>query len=192
MENHNDQENSITLNDLIGLVKKNILLIGLITFGVFLIGVFYTFKIVKPIYKSTTSVIVAIENQSNNADQNVDYTNSLRIIETVATYTKENVVLEPVAKKHNMSTNELKGMIETSTSTTKYIYTISISSENAELAGILVNEIYSSLEKQIDNNEAIKKFKVTVSQTSPALDGVYSKPNKTLYLIISLQFSRNI
>lgn len=184
--NQQNQESSITLDDLVRILKKNIILVAIITIVVFIIGTVYTLAIVKPTYKSTTSVIVAIDNESSSTDQNVDYTNSLKIIETVAAFTEEDIVLEPVAENNNLKVDSLKKMVSTSTSTTKYMFYISVTNTNSVTAGKLTNEIYKSLSNEIENNEAIKNFRITVSQASVAKDGVYNSPNKTLYLIVSL------
>lgn len=184
--NQQNQESSITLDDLVRILKKNIILVAIITVVVFIIGTVYTLAIVKPTYKSTTSVIVAIDNESSSTDQNVDYTNSLKIIETVAAFTEEDIVLEPVAEKNNLKVDNLKKMVSTSNSTTKYMFYISVTNTNSVTAGKLTNEIYKSLSNEIENNEAIKSFRITVSQASVAKDGVYNSPNKTLYLIVSL------
>ena len=184
MDEKNDYEATITINDLLRSIKKNIILFIIISISVFIIGLIYTLFIVKPTYKASTSIIVAIENQSDS-NNNIDYTNSLKIIETIAQFTKEDIVLEPVSKKHNIPLDSLRKMITTSTSSSKYIYTITIINEDSILSGILANDIYSSLKEQINNNEAIKKFNVTVDQTSKALNGSYNSPNKTLYIAIS-------
>ena len=57
---HNKNSNSITLSDILRVLKKNWILICIITVVVFAIGAIYTFAIAKPTYKSTSSIVVAI------------------------------------------------------------------------------------------------------------------------------------
>lgn len=77
-------------------------------------------------------------------------------------------------------------MVSTSTSNTKYIFTISVVNKDSNLAAALANEICDSLEEQTGINDAIKVFNVTVRQTSTVDKAAYNSPNKTLYLLVSL------
>ena len=186
MEENNMQDNSITLNDIFRILKKNLILLISITAAVFVLGMIYTLVIVKPTYKATTSVIVAIDKGPGSIGTDIDYTNSLKIVETVATYATDKAVLEPVAEAHNIQWESLYKMVSTSTSNTKYIFTISVVNKDSNLAAALANEICDSLEEQTGINDAIKVFNVTVRQTSTVDKAAYNSPNKTLYLLVSL------
>ena len=48
MEENNMQDNSITLNDIFRILKKNLILLISITAAVFVLGMIYTLVIVKP------------------------------------------------------------------------------------------------------------------------------------------------
>ncbi len=186
--NQQNQESVITLGDLVRIVKKNIILVSIITVAVFILGAIYTLAIVKPAYKSTVTTIVAIEGKTDTSTD-VNLTDTLRIIETVAEYSTDNFVLTPVAEENKLTTNQLKKMISTSTKTNSLILGISVENNDPILAKKIANEIYKSLINGISTNDALQKLKVTLSSTnpeSPASEAVYSSPNKPLYLIVSL------
>lgn len=184
--NQQNQESTITLGDLVRIIKKNVILVSIITVVVFILGAIYTLAIVSPTYKSTMNVIVAIEGVASKEETSVDYTNSLKIVETVASYTTDNAVLKPVADKHNLTITNLRNMVTTTTKSTSYILEIGVADKDPKLAEELTNEIYESLVSGIGNNKALQNFKITVDRTYPASEAVYSSPNKTLYLIVSL------
>lgn len=96
-----EKEKSITLGDIFRVLWKNIILLAGITCVVFIVGVIYTFAIAKPSYKSTASITVAIDTNSQVQSSSIDYTNSIRAVVTVADTITKNSILDPVAKEYN-------------------------------------------------------------------------------------------
>ena len=112
-----EEENTIRLGEIFHMLWKNKILIAIITAVVFLIGVIYTFWVVEPQYRSSSMVLVAVTQQSTSTGNEgaVDYTNSLRVVNTVARLVQEDVVLDPVAEEFDLSSSGLSEMISVST-----------------------------------------------------------------------------
>ena len=56
----------------------------------------------------------------------MDYTNSLRIVNTVARLVQEDVVLDPVAEEYDLSSGNLSGMITVTSDDESFIIIISV------------------------------------------------------------------
>ena len=89
------EEKGFTFADFWYVIRKFWLLIVAITAASTVIGAVYTFAFAKTDYKSTSSVIVAVETQSQGGTETVDYTNSLRVVNTVGDLVERDLVLQP-------------------------------------------------------------------------------------------------
>ena len=181
------EEKSINLGELFQTLWKNKILIAIITVAVFLVGVIYTLAIARPQYRSSAMVLVAVTQQgsSGSGGDNVDYTNSLKVVNTVARLVREDVVLEPVAKKNKLSTGSLSGMVSVSSDEKSFIIIISVECGDSELSMVLANDLAEQLCETMEQDGFVD-LRAKLTQTSTAKLGTYSSPNKTLYLFIFL------
>ncbi|MBO4737873.1 MAG: polysaccharide biosynthesis tyrosine autokinase, partial [Bacilli bacterium] len=179
------EEKGFTFADFWYVIRKFWLLILLVTVGATAIGAIFTFGIAKPDYRSTSNVIVAVEAQSQGGTETVDYTNSLRVVNTIGDLVDDDVVLEPVANEYRVEVSTLRAGLKTSVSSTSFMITISYIDGNKEDAQKYCDAIVESLIEVSETNPAIQKLKVTLSKTNPASNAVYNSPNKTLYMAIS-------
>ena len=179
------EEKGFTFADFWYVIRKFWLLIVAITAASTVIGAVYTFAFAKPNYKSTSSVIVAVETQSQGGTETVDYANSLRVVNTVGDFVDDDLVLEPIAKQYNVEIGYLRSGVKTSVSSTSFMITVTFIDESREDAQKYCDAIVGSLIDVCKNNEAVQKLKVTLSQTNPASKAVYNSPNKPLYLALS-------
>lgn len=187
MQNENLNDNSsITLGDLLKMIKKNIIFVLIVILLFLGGGIFYTFKLVTPTYKSTTTIVVAVKNPGGSSSGNVDYVNSLRLVYTVAHFTTEDAVLDTVAEEFNTTSENLRKLISCSTTDNEYMYTISVVYKDPKMTRDIANKVFESLDMQCKTNDVIKIFDVSVGQATPATEGIYNSPNKTLYIIVSL------
>lgn len=180
-----NEEKGFTFADFWYVIRKFWLLILLVTVGTTAIGAIYTFGFAKPDYKSTANVIVAVEAQSQGGTETVDYTNSLRVVNTIGDLVDDEVVLEPVATEYKVEISTLRSGLKTSVSSTSFMITVSYIDEDKDKAQKYCDAIVESLIEVSENNPAVQKLKVTVSKTNPASNAVYNSPNKTLYMAIS-------
>lgn len=196
MEN-NEQNSSrgITLADIFRVIKKNWILIAVITAVVLIAGMIYTFAIVKPTYSSTSSVVVVVPTDKTKevgADGNsVDVTSSRNITYTIVDTVKKTSILESVAAKHNLTYAQLRNMVSASTNNNSFLINITVTSTNKELTRDLANEIAEKLiseasETTTDNTTALFYAKGYIAQVDKAQIGAYASPNKTLYIIVSI------
>lgn len=192
MNNEQKKEDVITLGDIFLALKKHFILLVIITLVVTLIGSVYTFGIAKEKYKSSATLIVAV-----NDGNSTDITNSLKLISTVAELATEDIVLEKVADKYLETTDEekvksyinsLKSTISVSSSTTSFLVTISVTNTDKNLTKEQANLIAESLVATCNDqeNEIYLILGNSVQITSRATVGTYVSPNKMLYLIISV------
>lgn len=190
MESNNmelsNREETIRLGDLFHVLWKNIILVAIITAVIFVCGIIYTFAIAQPQYSSEATFIVAV-NVSGSSD-NVDYSNSLRLVETAAQLVTEDGVIDPVAEKHDISAASLKNMVSVQSSSTNFLVKLSVETSDPALSKSLAEDLVESLITFCNSEDsgADRLLQNAISFTSHASDAVYSSPNKVLYLIISL------
>lgn len=186
-----EKNSSISLGDILRVVWKNIILIAIITLFVTLIGAVYSFKIVKPTYKSTSTIIVATASSGDSSS--FDSTNTLRITETVANLAETRAVLVPVAQKLGATTDEeINSLVSTlasesseTYSTTNYIVTITVVDHSGKTAMNYANLIAESLKDYVNDTDSLKAYNTTLTVISPAATYSYNSPNKTLYVIVA-------
>lgn len=181
-----NEESSINLGELVRVLWKNAVLIAAIALCVLIVGAVYTFGVVREKYKSSATVVVALSDKNTEAGTEYDYTNSLKLIETVASLVTEDVVLEPVAAEYGIGAGALKSMVNVSYKTTNFLLSVSVENESPTLSKNLANAIVAQLIEVADHSEGFEFIADTITQTSAAKDGVYSSPNKTMYLALSL------
>ncbi len=103
MENQNlqtnQEKNSISLVDLLFVLKRNLLLIIGITFIFTLAGAIYGLNYKSYTYSTNATVMVRADSQSTSAGNYNDTVQSLRIIATVKDFIVNDVVMEAVAEE---------------------------------------------------------------------------------------------
>lgn len=181
MEENLKKEEGITFSDILRVLWKNIILIGLITAVITIIGAVYTFVIVKPTYKASADIIVAVESGST-----VDTTGTLRITETVAQTVTTDIVAKQVAENNELSKYTVIGNTSTSSSTTSYIVTITYVDTDKERCVKVVNELADQTIDVFTNDNTLKKYKASLTQVTTPEKASYNSPNKKLYIIISV------
>ncbi len=191
---HNKNSNSITLSDILRVLKKNWILICIITVVVFAIGAIYTFAIAKPTYKSTSSIVVAIPEKAGaeiGDTTQIDITSSRNITYTIIDTIPSKAILEGIAKDNNLTYSKLKSMVSVSANQNSFLIRISVVSGDAELSKKLANEIKDKVISEAGNSTEEEKTslfyaKGYIAEVDKATLGSYNAPNKKLYLIVSL------
>ena len=194
VNNINNQSSTITLGDIVRVIKKNWILMAIVTVVIFVIGAVYTLGIKKPTYKSTSTLKVEVSlTTESSADVGNSVTAALRYVQSVAEYTKLNAVLEPVSKAHSDITtlSKLKSETTTKYSTSSIFVSITVEDKvgkNAEvLAQAIAEEVVKYSKDSTDTSVSDEnKFLCSISISDKASAFVYASPNKTLYLIVSL------
>lgn len=192
--NLNNQSSSITLGDIVRVIKKNWIIMAIITVVIFIIGAVYTLGIKKPTYKSTATLKVEVALSSEtSADVGNSVTAALRYVQSVADLAKFNSVLEPVSKAHEdiITLSKLKSETSTKYSTSSIFVSVTVEDKKGENAEILAQAIAEELVKYSKDSTDTSipednKLYCSISISDKASKNVYASPNKTLYLIVSL------
>ncbi len=173
----------IRLGDIFHVLWKNIILIAIITAAVFVCGIVYTFAIAEPTYSSESSFVVTLGvDEQGEVQQGLP---SSSLVTTVAQLVTQNIVLEPVATANDMTIGELKDMITVSSTGSSFLVNVTVECGDPELAQSLNNEIIESLQAYYESGLA-HTYDSGIIVSSPASEGVYTSPNKVLYLAIFL------
>lgn len=180
-----EQNNEISLLDLIKILRSNIVLIAALTLLVGIIAALYAFLIVDPKYKSNAFVLVQVQNESATGS-NFDLINAQRLLATAEDLISMPVVLEKVIEdlSLNMTPSQLNSNLSVTSSTTSYFINISYTSSDVTESRVIVNAVIDAAIEFADDNVAI--LEDNIIRTSFANDGVYDSPNKPLYVIIGL------
>lgn len=177
--------NGVSLGDVLRILWRNKLWIAMIAVAVFLVGLIYTFAIAREKYASNATFVVAI-GENEPSSEGYDLTNSLRLIETVASMLKEDIVLGNVAQEFGLAEEELSEMVGVTYSSASFLISVRVESDNATLSKELADAVVGRLIYVADHLQGFEFLSGALTQTSYAKNGVYSAPNKPLYLAISL------
>ncbi len=183
-----DYTSEIDLFELISALKKHvwIILSFLITF--LFMGYVYTTYLVTPTYTSSASVMVLVEDEESTGEY--DYLNAARLLDSVAQLMTMDVILEKVNQElslgyQNEQLSMIKNNLEIEASDTAFFIEISYESTNKVLAKDIVNEIIDQTIIVTSETEEIPFLVNKIKRVSYAYDGVYTSPNKMLYLLVS-------
>ncbi|MBQ7641180.1 MAG: polysaccharide biosynthesis tyrosine autokinase [Acholeplasmatales bacterium] len=191
---NNQQNDGITLGDILRVLRKNWILIAIITAVIFVAGVVYTFGIVKPTYKATATVKVEVPlTTENSADVSNSLNASLRYVQSVADAVKLPTIAKKVVEANpdiNISAENLINETSTSYSSNTVFVKITVTDRNGENAKILANSLATEISKysKDSTDESVKaeeKFICSIVVLDQADGFTYAAPNKKLYLIVA-------
>lgn len=148
-----EEEKELEISELFYIFIKNIKLIGKVV-GIFaILAIIYSFIIIRPMYKSTASIVVARANNPKNV--NGESLNQLLISDSLIKNAIKNLDL-----KENSSI--VKNNIESSVEKDTGAITLNVSNRNAKNANKIANEIINEFKLEV--KEIHKIDKVTVLQ----------------------------
>ena len=128
----NQEEKGLSLIELVNLLLKNWLFIGISTVLIAAVAFIYAFRIATPMYESKSDIIVQVE---SSGELGFDYNTALRLVPSIAEFMKKDIVLDDVIETLNldMSTSALRnGLTITSSNTTFFVY-VTYQNEDPEL-----------------------------------------------------------
>ena len=190
--NQNDNSSGITLSDIIRVLKKNWILILIVTAVIFGCGAFYTYVIAKPTYKATSTVSVEVPTTSEKvsvSEAGNSVTASLRYVQSIAEFVKSETVMKSVsdANKDITTYSKLRNATSVKFDVTSIIISITVTDTNPKNARSLAYAIAKELETYSTDStdESKQKFLCTIVVRDKALYSFNAGPNKVLYLVIS-------
>ncbi|MDD4184010.1 MAG: Wzz/FepE/Etk N-terminal domain-containing protein [Candidatus Izemoplasmatales bacterium] len=184
-------EEGITLQDLLRIVWNNIILIGLVTLWVTVIGIVYTFVIVSPKYTAETAVMVQVNwSESGTSEQSaISIANAL--MTTYKDFVVSELVLDSVIEDVDaiagVNAKQLEKMISISSTTGAYMIYVSVEHPSPAIAQEIANKIVeNSIAIADDEEQGFLFLQNKLKLVYPAkLPTVPSSPNKVLNVIIS-------
>jgi capsular polysaccharide biosynthesis protein len=191
-QNHYEEQEGISLQDLFKIVWNNFALILIITMWVAVIGIVYTFAVVTPKYTANTSLMVQVDPEMTGTNEQSAIEIANNLIGTYKEFIISNRVLnsvkEDIPELEGTSIAAIRNSISVSTANQVLIIRISVENASPELAQMIANTlVLNSIE--IANNEESpyvllqNKLKVLDEATLPTSP---SSPNKMLNIVISV------
>lgn len=158
MENERIEDKGLTMSDILFIIKRNIIMIIIITVVFVIIGAIYGLKIKSPTYTATTTAIVYVDTSTGENNQSIanNYSYATYFTSTFSSFIESNPVLNSASKMleekydYIISREDLKKCIIVTTETNSLIITVSakVSQKNDEygrnLAQAIANTVMSS------------------------------------------------
>lgn len=142
-------------------ISKQIIVLVCVIISLFF-GLFYTFKVKKPMYKSNTTIVLTTENNNNSAITQTDLTLNKNLVSTYSEIIKSKKVLKQVKNnlKLDMSVEALSSMVSINSIADTEIININVVNDDSKKAMIISNEIASIFTKEIVNLYKIENVNV--------------------------------
>lgn len=143
-------EETISLKELMQVLRKRLSMIALITLGAMIVTAIVTYFVMTPVYESSTQILV---NKASD-DQTMYTTNAVQTnVQLVNTYNviiKSPSILDKVIDelKLNMTTDELNSKIEVSTEQNSQVFTLTVKDTNPYMATKIANKIGEVFKKR--------------------------------------------
>lgn len=195
MEEKKENE-GISIQDILRVIKKNIILILSIFASAILLGIIYTFVIVTPVYKSQATIFVLSSSYYAHYydSDSSDSSESIRFTLSVANIIKGDALLEPVYEKFvqanpnlNWSYQTFASKISTSVPDDTFIIHIICTDTNATRAKDIANMVADQVVLEGKSETGLLKFLNDgyVEKSDSAKKGTQVSPNVTLYIVAS-------
>lgn len=180
-------EETISLKELFGTLKKRLWLILAITFMATLVSGIISYFFLTPIYQASTQILVN-QKQSEQAAYNpsVVQTN-LQLINTYNGIIKSNRILDIVIDEMdlNMTAEQLKGSISVGSESESQIVNISVQNADKELAVEIANKIAQVFKKEVVEIMNVDNVSVLAEATDVQTQSPI-KPQPVLNIAIAL------
>lgn len=180
-----EETKGISLSELFNsLLKRWYIILTTILMGLILTGVL-AFFIITPQYSSSAEVLVHV--YKGNTD-NPDILDTGRMLETVAYHFKSDIVLEDVIEeldlaKSGFSPKRINDNLSIRHLNSNFYIKITYTHPDNEFSRKLTQQIIDSAER-VANDELSDMFGNIFSVTSNPKTGVYTSPNKLLFLVV--------
>ena len=192
-DNNQPRESSITLSDILRVLRKNWILIAIITVFIFAAGTFYTFVIADKTYKATSTISVEVPTTSEKVsvtEAGNSVTASLRYVQSIAEFVKSEAVMSAVSERYKDITTygKLRSATSVNYDTTSIIISITVTDKEKANTSLLAKGIAEELAKYSTDSEDTSvndKFLCTIKLRDEGKYVYKASPNEKLYLIVS-------
>jgi len=187
-----DSEQTISVMQIFGILRKHIKAIWITTLVVFLASVFVTFFVMTPKYQATTEILV--NRKLTAATQGAQFQQVQADVQMISTY-KDIITSPTVLKDVNSSVrdypgypgsiSELKDAISISNQQNSQVFSVSVKSTDAKTAATIANRTAEVFKKKVVKIMSVNNVSI-VSKATPNHDAV--SPKKKLNLMMGLLF----
>lgn len=165
-------EETISLKELFGTMRKRLSLILIIAFTAMLVSGVVSYYFLTPIYQASTQMLVNQQKNDQAAYNPGEVQTNLQLINTYNVIIKSPAILEIVIKNLDldMSVTELNGKITVGSESESQVVTVSVQDSDAERATEIANEIASVFKSEIvkimnvDNISILAKAELAENQ----------------------------
>lgn len=167
-------EETISLKEIFGVVKKRLLLIIAIVLGAALIAAVVSYFVLTPTYESSSQFIVNQGEQDKDAQYNAeDIRTNVEIINTYNVIIKSNAILEDVGASLNdiYSADQLRDKIQVSSEENSQVVTVTATDVKPDLAVDIANttvEIFQDKIPDIMNVDNVSVLTEAVMKDEPS------------------------
>ncbi|MFA5692252.1 MAG: Wzz/FepE/Etk N-terminal domain-containing protein [Acholeplasmataceae bacterium] len=186
MDKNEDMDQGISLSDLFGLVKANILLILLITIFTTALAGAYAFTMIETKYSSTSEMMVLIYAGTNEDATNPNYQiNAGQFVETTVSLIKSDTIINELRASNivdipeNMTNNQIKKATTVNSKVNSFIITISFTNKDKVLAQDMADAITETTVLYLGS-----QFNGNFIKTTNASNPIPQTTNKLLYTIV--------
>ncbi|CAM3832644.1 YveK family protein [Mesobacillus thioparans] len=178
-------EETISLKELFGTLKKRILLILAITLTAVMVSGIVSFFVLTPIYQASTQILINKSNSDQGNYNPADVQTSLQLINTYTVILKSPAILDLVIEEMdlNMTSGQLSQKVTVSNENQSQVMNISVQDENPNQAAELANMIA----KVFKEENIMKADNINILSRAEVLDGQSPvKPQPILNIAIAL------
>jgi len=190
LEENMESEQTISLMQIVGILRKHIKVIGITTVVVFIVAVFVTFFAMTPKYEATTEILVNRKLSPENQGAQLQQVQAdVQMISTYKDIITSPTVLTTVNKTvsdypgYPGSMAAVKDALSISNETNSQVFSVTATSTDARTAAVIANETAKVFKKRVVKMMSINNVSI-VSRAVPSEHAV--SPRKTLNLLVGL------
>ncbi|OFL49105.1 capsule biosynthesis protein CapA [Nosocomiicoccus sp. HMSC067E10] len=145
-------EQTIDLEDLFKIIKKNFFSIVALPLLFGIIALLISMYLITPKYESTTQLLVnQKENENSILSQQVQ--SNLKLIQTYSEIIKSPRILDEVSNRldNRYTTTEIQNMLNISSQSDSQVLNISVKSEHSELSNTIANTVAEVFSEDVEN-----------------------------------------
>ncbi|MCU5368342.1 Wzz/FepE/Etk N-terminal domain-containing protein [Bacillus paranthracis] len=166
-------EETISLKDLFDILRKRLAMILTVTFGLAIISAIISFFFMKPIYQSSTQILVNQKKQDGTMIQAGEIQTNIQLTNTYKVIIKSPVILDQVNEKLNlnMTAQALTGKINVANEKDSQVISVTAEDKDPKIARDIANataEVFKGEVAKImsvDNVTVLSKAEVTENQS---------------------------
>ncbi|EIT83968.1 lipopolysaccharide biosynthesis protein [Fictibacillus macauensis ZFHKF-1] len=177
-------EETISLKEVYRTIRKRMLMIVLIAIGAMVISGVVSFFIVKPVYQSSTQILVNQDGKKEAYDYNQVQTN-VQLVNTYSVIIKSPAILNKVITtlQLNETVEELTKKLTINSEQNSQVFNVTVEDGDPKRAVLIANTIADVFKEDVPSIMKIKNVSI-LSQATEKDDAIPVKPNKKMNVAI--------